>query len=163
MPRPPVPPSKLTPEVQKEICSWVRQGGYTQTAAAKAGIDRETYRRWFLRGKKETSGPYREFYLAVRTARAEAELAMIGVITGAAKKGDWKAAEARLRLTNPGRFGDRMLVRVEKVQRELEGKLDKLREILTPELYERVLEIFAVEDDTHALPRRGDRAQAARG
>lgn len=73
-------PSKLTPEVQEKIVSAIRAGNYAQIAAAYAGIGETTYYRWMQQGREATSGKYREFRQAVKTAESEAEVRAVAMV-----------------------------------------------------------------------------------
>ena len=95
-------PSKLTPEVQENICNWLKLGYYQEDAAIMAGISPSTYYEWMKKGESQRvaleSGedmlslpehplpapedgtpevelvfPFMEFSEAVKKARAEAE------------------------------------------------------------------------------------------
>ena len=46
-------PTKLTPEVQLEICNWLKLGYYQEDAAIMAGISASTYYEWMKKGELE--------------------------------------------------------------------------------------------------------------
>ena len=77
-------PSEITPEVQQKIVSAILINGYVETAAAFAGISKDTFYNWMRRGARSESGPYREFSDAVAKAMAEAEMRMSMVVAKAA-------------------------------------------------------------------------------
>ncbi len=91
-------PSKLTPEVTQKVCQAAQLGLKWASCAQYAGVSPSVLVKWRERGKKQRSGVFREFLLAVEAARAEGESAYAGVILRAAVGGDWKAAETALRL-----------------------------------------------------------------
>ena len=114
-------PSKLTPEVQENICNWLKLGYYQEDAAIMAGISASTYYEWMKKGEQERVAleegekaltlpdtslpasedgtpeieliyPFLEFSEAVKKARAEAEGAHIRNIRKAADNGVWQAS-----------------------------------------------------------------------
>ncbi|TQF12489.1 hypothetical protein FJV41_28820 [Myxococcus llanfairpwllgwyngyllgogerychwyrndrobwllllantysiliogogogochensis] len=64
-------PTKLTPELQQQICDHLRSGLFRRAAAGLVGVDEQTLSRWFHRGASEPRGLYREFFVAVNRAEAE--------------------------------------------------------------------------------------------
>jgi hypothetical protein len=67
---------RLTPEIEGQIVSFIRSGGYPWVAAEGAGIPRQVFARWIRRGARARSRPpYRRFYEQVMQARAQARLA----------------------------------------------------------------------------------------
>jgi len=67
---------RLTPEIEGQIVSFIRSGGYPWVAAEGAGIPRNVFAQWMRRGAKPRSWPqYRRFYEQVMQARAQARLA----------------------------------------------------------------------------------------
>lgn len=105
--------TKLNKKIQDEICKYIRAGCYVETAAAMAGISKQSYYNWFKRGareqerreqgkeadKKETV--YVNFLDAVNKAMAEAELFDLTVINKAAQAGQWQASAWKLERRNP--------------------------------------------------------------
>tara|TARA_Y100000114_G_scaffold82898_1_gene76590 strand:+ start:499 stop:960 length:462 start_codon:yes stop_codon:yes gene_type:complete len=129
-------PSKLTPEVQENICNWLKLGYYQEDAAIMAGISPSTYYEWMKKGESERvaleSGedmlslpdtslpapedgtpevelafPFMEFSEAVKKARAEAEGAHIKNIRKAADNGVWQASAWFLERSHPKKWGKR--------------------------------------------------------
>ncbi len=129
-------PSKLTPEVQENICNWLKLGYYQEDAAIMAGISPSTYYEWMKKGERERvaleSGedmlalpdtslpaseddtpevelafPFMEFSEAVKKARAEAEGAHIKNIRKAADNGVWQASAWFLERSHPKKWGKR--------------------------------------------------------
>jgi hypothetical protein len=67
---------RLTPEVQQQICAYLRAGGGPHVAAAAAGVLPEAFDEWLRRGRRPGARPrYRDFALAVAQAQAHARLA----------------------------------------------------------------------------------------
>jgi len=79
--------TKLTPVLRRELVRLLRGGNYFETACKKCGITPKTAYNWLKTGEKSKSGDYREFYLAVETARAEAEIERVQRIRRAGKGG----------------------------------------------------------------------------
>ena len=129
-------PSKLTDEVQENICNWLKLGYYQEDAAIMAGISPSTYYEWMKKGDserialesgedalalpehplpapeeepKEIEVVYRfmEFSEAVKKARAEAEGAHIRNIRKAADNGVWQASAWFLERSHPKKWGKR--------------------------------------------------------
>lgn len=130
-------PSKLTPETVKMICDTIRAGNYMETAAARAGINKETLYRWLrIAATAKPGGPnqkYREFGDAVAKAMADAEAFHVAIVAKAAASGKWLAAAWWLERARPDRWRERqeLDVGVTSVQMHLEGggllkKLEKL-------------------------------------
>ena len=93
----------FTPETCRRIVEAVRQGNYLETAAAAAGISRETLRRWLNAGRADPEGPYGEFATDIATAEAAAEEASVQVILEASQR-TWQAAAWFLERKHPGRW-----------------------------------------------------------
>lgn len=77
-------PTKLTPETQQTIAQAIRANAYPETAAALAGIDRDSFYEWLKRGVREESGPYREFSDTIKKALAVGQMRDLAVIDKAA-------------------------------------------------------------------------------
>lgn len=77
-------PSKFTPETRERIISALRANAYIETAAAYAGIEKDTFYRWLKMGARAKSGPYREFSDAIKQTMGEAEVRDLAVISKAA-------------------------------------------------------------------------------
>ena len=105
--------TKLTPESQKKLISYIKAGSYVETACNAVGISKVTFYDWLKRGKKE------EFYLnflnAIKKAKAEAEIRNIAIVQKAAEK-SWPAAMTWLERKYPQRWGrkDRLEVKSKK-------------------------------------------------
>lgn len=130
-------PSKLTPEIQEQICNWLKLGYYQEDAAIMAGISPSTYYEWMKKGDEEGKQlegakelpaptddisliapmdeaqegevilPFLEFSEAVKKARAEAEGAHIRNIRKAADNGVWQASAWFLERSFPKKWGKR--------------------------------------------------------
>lgn len=70
---------KIQPFDEKKaalIYSWVRQGAYPYAAAEAAGLTKESFDEWMRRGrqKKQGRGRWREFFMGVTAAAAQARI-----------------------------------------------------------------------------------------
>lgn len=115
---------KLTAELQAKICDAIRMGNYMETAAAFAGISKDTFYRWLKKGARARSGIYREFHDAVHKALAEAEVRDVAIIANAAKE-SWQAAAWRLERRHPERWGKK-----ERIYAEMDHQGDSLAELV---------------------------------
>jgi hypothetical protein len=95
-------PSKRNPEVEKKILDALRTGAYLETAAAYAGIHRDTLNEW----RREFS----DFSDAVEQARAEGEMRSVAVLVQAEQAGNWRAAAWKLQHAYPERWTKRVEV-----------------------------------------------------
>jgi hypothetical protein len=65
-----------TPELQQQICAFIRAGGYPRVAAEAAGVPARVFARWLRRGRgKRAPAVYRAFADAVAQATAQGRLA----------------------------------------------------------------------------------------
>lgn len=111
-------PTKLTPELQKEICATLLQGAYVETAAALHGVTKQTLYEWFKRGN-QGEAPYDAFIDAVKRVEAQSEtIALNRINTAAEDPKNWTAAAWRLERKHPDRWGRR-----EKVDLSIEGEV----------------------------------------
>lgn len=111
-------PTKFDAGRAKTILTYLRAGAYVETAAAAAGISKDTLYNWLRRGARVGEKPTREelalqqFSDAVKMAMAKAELDDLTTIRAASKK-NWQAAAWRLERKYPDRWGNRITTRVE--------------------------------------------------
>jgi transposase len=115
-------PIKLKPEVQNKIIVAIKAGNYIETAAAYAGISKNTLYDWLKRGEREKQrvnknskakirkleADFVEFSDAIEKALAEAEIRDVTIIAKAAEE-QWQAAAWRLERKFPDRWGRRKL------------------------------------------------------
>ena len=99
--RGPGAPTKRTPEVADRIFSAVRQGVPFTHAARLAGICYSSFCEW-----RNTDAAFRERLDAAISLGVEKRLKLI---QDAADGGDWRAAEAWLRLVLPAEYGRQRL------------------------------------------------------
>lgn len=121
-------PTKLTPELQRTIVTAITGGNYIETAAAMAGVNKDTLYHWFRLGAK-SPGIYRVFSDAVEKALAQAETRDV-LLIGRAAETQWQAAAWRLERKFPQRWGRRdhlkLSVTDEDIDAEIEAELAKL-------------------------------------
>jgi len=98
-------PTKLTSKLQEQIVSYLRAGAYVETAAAAAGIAKDTLYAWLRRGAAGEE-PFARFAAAVEEAQAKSELRDLAII-GKAAETEWTAAAWRLERKYPDRYGRR--------------------------------------------------------
>jgi hypothetical protein len=120
--------SKLTPELQEKILLHLRVGAYVETAAACAGIHKDTFYEWMKKGARGMA-PYAAFAAAVNKAVAESESRDLATILKAAQS-QWQAAAWRLERRFPEKYGrnDRLKVdaKIEHDGASLVAKLARL-------------------------------------
>lgn len=107
-------PSKLTADVHDQIVDLMKAGNFGETAAACAGISRETLRSWLRRGARAKSGKFRRFRDDFVRAAAASESDLLTLIRNAAKGPDakWQAAAWIMERKHPERFGRRQKLEV---------------------------------------------------
>lgn len=88
------------------IVDAIRNGMWIETAAAFAGISKQTFYNWLKEGRRQKSGQKRDFLDAIERALAECEYQDLKKITQAADEGIWQAAKFRLERRFPQRWGD---------------------------------------------------------
>lgn len=146
--RKPGRPSKLTPELQAEICTSIAAVATFTEACTLVGIERTTAHRWLQKGQAQRRGKYRNFFNAIERAKVQR---IVGIKAAIRRHGqrDWKALEALGRITDPVAFTPQIHVHVTS---QLDGMLDKIRVGFQdrPELYEQVLRML--DNEAPALP-----------
>src|SRR5271170_2125832 len=66
---------QVTPQLQEEICAFIRAGGFPHVAAEAAGVSREIFEDWLRRGHVKQPKPYyKAFLTAINQAKAHARL-----------------------------------------------------------------------------------------
>jgi hypothetical protein len=74
-------PTKFDPDTAGRIITAIRAGNYLTTAAAFAGIDRQTIYRWLTEAEQDDAPPALvEFRDGVARARAEAEVRVVTAV-----------------------------------------------------------------------------------
>lgn len=142
-------PTSLTPEVQAAIVTALRAGNYRVTAAAAAGVHRNTLVNWEKWGT-EGKAPYVDFLCAIQKAEAEAEMELLADIraarpgiTGVNGADLWQAKAWMLER----RFATRWCA---KVKQQVAEHVDALTEKLKadPELHRKVVDVLADQESS---------------
>ena len=94
--------TKLTPENQEKILSYIRVGSPIRTACLAVGVSHVQYYDWLKRGRTGEE-PYATFVAEVSQARALAEVRNIAIAT--AGKPGWQGAAWNLDRQYPERWG----------------------------------------------------------
>lgn len=141
--RPTGRPSSLTPEVQDVIVKAVRAGNYRVTAAALAGVHRNTILNWVARGD-EGEEPFASFAVALEMAEAESESEMVAeiraaqpAVVGVSGPDLWQARMAVLERRFPHRWSAKVRT---VVNEELESLMRRLEERLDETTYAKVVD-----------------------
>jgi len=87
-------PPKISKKIINDVCLAVKGGNYMETAAALAGIHKDTLYDW-LKKADERGGLYKEFSDSIKKALAESEVRDV-LIIGEAAKTQWQASAWRL-------------------------------------------------------------------
>lgn len=98
-------PTKLTPELQDQMCNVLRTGVFIDAACHYVGISPATYYNWTDRGRAGEE-PFAEFLEAVEKARASATVRALTLVQKAAED-SWQAAAWYLERSHPDQFGRR--------------------------------------------------------
>lgn len=100
-------PTDLTPEIAEKLVQAASLGSYRKQAAAFAGVDERTLRRWLQRGHAEPDSLYAALRARLLEAEARTQVAAMGTITKAIRDGDWKAAAWMLERRTPEQYSPR--------------------------------------------------------
>lgn len=107
--------SKFTAEAATQVLDAIRAGNYMETAAAYAGVHKDTFYEWLKNGRtaQQKTGRltaletrFAEFAADVEQALAQAEVRDVAII-GKAAQTQWQAAAWRLERRMPDRYGRR--------------------------------------------------------
>lgn len=142
--------SKLTPELQAELCEKIMAHCTFEEACTLVDVDASNAHRWMKKGLEQKRGKFRAFRVAVEKANA---MCIASLKAGIRVHGrhDWKALAALGAMKAPKQFIPQVRVVIEK---NTDDVLDAARDVLEkdhPELYAAVL---------HAVVAKGEAAQA---
>lgn len=108
-------PSKLTPELQKQICDLLTAGNFLETVCDFVGIDKTTAYEWIARGErgwqidigdgKEGSVNYVEFSHAVKKAMSQVEITTVNDVRRGVD--NWQSRAWWLERRHPDKWGNR--------------------------------------------------------
>ena len=120
-------PSKLTPELQDNICKLIEEGNYPAQAAELEGIAESTFYSWMKKGREaKYKSKFMEFVEAIKKAESKAEQFHINVIKNAASK-NWTASAWYLERKHPDRWGKQTKMEMEhsgEVKQEHKGSIE---------------------------------------
>jgi len=111
--------TKLTPELQEQICKYISIGVPNKVAAQACGINEATFYRWIERGNAQETGVYRKFCEALKKAAAQSISRDVAIIEKAAHEGKWQASAWKLERRHPEMFGAKTEAKVQH-----SGKID---------------------------------------
>jgi len=97
-------PAKLTPELTREITSYIRDGNSPTESATLVGISPSTYFNWMSKGSNQEPG-FLEFSESIERAKAQSIINRVAYISRAADSGNWRAAAWLLERMAPESFG----------------------------------------------------------
>lgn len=105
-------PTKLNAARLESICNAIIAGATYEAAAQYAGIDYQTLRNWMKQGEQDAAQNletgFFEFFEALSTANARAQVNFALNIKDAAEKGDWRAAAWMLERRFAKQYGPRV-------------------------------------------------------
>ncbi len=102
-------PTKLTPELQKQICDFLTAGNFVETVCDYVGVCKFTFYEWIKRGERgwqiDIDGGYVEFSNAVKKAMSQVEMTTVHDL----RKGpmNWQAKAWWLERRHPDKWGNR--------------------------------------------------------
>ena len=117
-------PTKLCAEIQELLVAYIVAGNYVETAAAAAGISKNTLYDWLKRGAADSSGIYKEFSDAINKAVATSEIAELEKLERHSRE-TWQAAAWRLERRFPDKWG-----RKEKIQADITSQHTEREEVV---------------------------------
>ena len=97
-------PTKLTPELTRDITSYISEGNPPTIAATLVGISPSTYFNWMSKGSEKIPR-FMEFSELIKRATAQSIANRVAHISRAAERGHWRAAAWLLERMAPESFG----------------------------------------------------------
>jgi len=105
--------TRLTPELQQQLCAYIAAGNYASVACAAVGIAPKLIYDWAAKGRKPGAKEcYREFGSALEKAEAQAHARSVAIIQKAALE-TWQAAAWWLERRYPEQWARRDTLRQE--------------------------------------------------
>lgn len=106
-------PSKLTPELQKEIVTLLTGGNFVETVCDYVGIHRDTFYEWMRRGERGWQidlepVDYVQFSDAVKKAMSQVEITTVATLRSGPL--NWQAKAWWLERRHPDKWGNRQKV-----------------------------------------------------
>ena len=97
-------PAKLTPELTREITTYIQDGNSPTKSATLVGIAPSTYFNWMSKGSNQEPR-FVEFSESIKRACAQSIAKRLAHISRAADSGNWRAAAWLLERLAPESFG----------------------------------------------------------
>lgn len=97
-------PAKLTPELTREISTYISDGNSPTISVTLVGISPSTYFNWMRKGANKEPG-FMEFLESIERAKAQSIINRVARITKAAEDGHWRAAAWLLERMAPKSYG----------------------------------------------------------
>ena len=115
-------PTKLTPELTREITSYIQDGNTPTISATLVGISPSTYFDWMSKGSNQQPG-FMEFSESIKRACARSIANRVAHISRVADSGNWRAAAWLLERLAPEEFGQhRLKVKAIEIYKREESK-----------------------------------------
>lgn len=145
-------PPRLTEELQTAICLAIRTTKMSLADCAESsGVSIAAVYKWLEKGKKAKRGPYRDFFVEVRRARADGTKMLLARIAKAGQEPKhWQANVALLSMTEP-QYAPRVRMAVEEQLVEAVERL-KVEFSNEPQILERALAAIAGIDRAQRIP-----------
>ncbi len=106
---PPGRPSKLTPEITKQISDLLLAGNFAETVCDFVGIHKDTFYEWMRRGERawqvDVDGGYVEFSDAIKKAIAQVEITTMNDVRRGVD--NWQSRAWWLERRHPDKWGNR--------------------------------------------------------
>jgi hypothetical protein len=99
-------PTKFDAALAKKVIDALQFGCYVETAAAYAGISKNTFYRWMRAGERASRGALHEWKREVDKALVNSELVALGRVRKAMEH-NWQAAAWYLERRKPHEWGRR--------------------------------------------------------
>jgi hypothetical protein len=109
--------TKLTPEFIEEASKLIAGGNTVKDVAAYMGVGESAWYDWLSIGEQRKGTLYSEFAESIKKSKPVAKIAMLSIVTNAARDGNWQAACWYLERTDPDNYGRR-----DRIKQEITGK-----------------------------------------
>lgn len=137
--------ARLTDDVYNTIVEYVSAGNYLETAAAAAGVDIRTVRRW-IRDGADPESEYAVFRREVLRSEAEAEHKLVSFLQDCAAAGDPRPAQWWLERRHPAKWSLRIQHVVGEQFEAVISRIEQLEERIGREAVDLVLDALAGGD-----------------
>lgn len=72
--------SKLTPDIQQQIVTLLKEGHFVEVICKYIGVSYVTYYEWIKKGEAQSSGKYTDFVKAIQEAESKAEMILLSKV-----------------------------------------------------------------------------------